>query len=183
MNEKNFSGRYDVRKLKKEDAGRIYELCRMNDLYYRFCPPLATMESIGDDMTALPPGKTMESKYYVGYYEEDRLIAVLDLIDGYPEKEIVFIGLFMTDISIQNRGTGTEIINELTEYLCSQGYEKMQLAWVKGNPQAERFWLKNGFYAVRETSSPAAGSVILAEKILRQGAGSALRQDTERNVL
>lgn len=117
-------------------------------------------------MLALPPGVSIQYKYYVGYFSGDRLIAVLDLIDGYPEKDVVFIGFFMCDISIQKCGIGTNIITELFDYVKNQGYKSVQLAWVKGNPQAEHFWLKNGFTVVKETSSTAADYVILAERKL-----------------
>jgi len=42
----------------------------------------------------------------------------------------------------------------------------IRLAWVKGNPQSEHFWMKNGFLPIKETSSTAAEKVILAEKKL-----------------
>lgn len=91
---------------------------------------------------------------------------MLDLIDGYPEKDVVFIGFFMCDISIQKCGIGTNIIAELLYYIKNQGFKSVQLAWAKGNPQAEHFWLKNGFSVVKETTSSAADCVILAERKL-----------------
>lgn len=166
MNEKIFSNLYRVRKLGKGDTERILALCEGNPLYYRYCPPFVTAESIEEDMTALPPGMSPESKFYAGYFEGDRLIAVLDLIDGYPEKDTVFLGFFMCGASVQKHGVGTQIIGELTGYLKASGFARIRLAWVKGNPQAEHFWLKNGFAPVRETESTDGHRVILAEKIL-----------------
>ena len=166
MNERFFSKRYTVRKLRKKDVKQIYELCKENSLYYQYCPPFVTYESIKEDMAALPPNVTKESKYFVGYYDGDRLLAVLDLIDGYPEKNTIFIGFFMCDASIQKCGFGTELINELVEYIRTLEYKAVQLAWVKGNPQSEHFWIKNGFVAIKETSSSAADNVILAERKL-----------------
>ena len=90
----------------------------------------------------------------------------MDLIDGYPENDIAYIGFFMTDILRQNEGVGTAIIEELCGYLAEQGYRSVRLAWVKGNPQSEHFWMKNGFIRLRETTSNAADEVILAERIL-----------------
>ena len=78
-------------------------LCRQNDLYYQYCPPFVTEDSIRKDMAALPPGKTANDKYYVGYFDEHRLVAVMGFIMGYPDKGTSFIGFFMTDASIQNR--------------------------------------------------------------------------------
>ena len=30
------------------------------------------------------------------------------------------------------------------------GFRTIRLAWVKGNPQAEHFWIKNGFESLKE---------------------------------
>ncbi len=152
-----FSDQYKVRKLTRQDIDEINQLMSKNSLYYEYCPPLVTRESIREDMG---------DKYYVGFYQDKKLAAVMDLIDGYPEKEIAYIGFFMVDTTLQNRGTGTAIIDCLCGYLSEQGYSSARLAWVKGNPQAEHFWLKNKFVQLRETTSNAADEVILAEKIL-----------------
>ncbi len=161
-----FSDQYKVRKLTRQDIDEIYQLMSKNSLYYEYCPPFVTRESIREDMEILPPGKDRGDKYYVGFYQDKKLAAVMDLIDGYPEKEIAYIGFFMVDTTLQNRGTGTAIIDCLCGYLSEQGYSSARLAWVKGNPQAEHFWLKNKFVQLRETTSNAADEVILAERIL-----------------
>ncbi len=43
-------------------------------------------------MCALPLCKSMDDKYYIGYFENGCLIAVMDLIDGYPNAGTAFIG-------------------------------------------------------------------------------------------
>lgn len=160
------SDEYKVRKLIVEDVEDIYNLSIVNSLYYQYCPPLVSRESILKDMKALPPDINITDKYYVGFYCSEKLIAVMDLISGYPNKDVAFIGFFMTDISIQKTGIGTKIINHICKYFKIVGFKHIQLAWVKGNPQAEYFWLKNGFVKVKETSSTVAESVILAQKVL-----------------
>jgi len=161
-----FSRDYVVRKLTEDDIESVYELCQQNTIYYEYCPPFITREGVRADMEGLPPGKSMEDKYYVGYYKEERLIAVLDLIDGYPKEEIAFIGFFMTDVLVQKKGVGTTIISALCDYLKTIDFKAVQLAWVKGNSQAEGFWLKNQFQIVRESSSNVAQAVIVGERKL-----------------
>ena len=141
----DISKKYQVRLLEEKDISIVYSLCRKNKLYYDFCPPFVTPESIKADMTALPPRKRREDKFYLGYFDNDNLIAVMDLILGYPDEDIAYIGFFMTDVSLQGKGVGSAIISEMSQFICSQGYSDIQLGWVKGNPQAEHFWLKNGF--------------------------------------
>ena len=72
----------------------------------------------------------MEDKYFVGFFEKGRMVAIMDLIDGYPEEKILFIGLFMTDGGVQNKGVGSAIISELTDYLKSINYIAIRLACI-----------------------------------------------------
>ena len=163
------SARYTVRRLTKNDIDKIYKLCIGNPLYYEYCPPEVTKESIQKDMVALPPGISLSEKYYLGFFDKKNLIAVMDFIDGYPEKDVVYIGFFMTDVSVQKRGVGTDVIQHVCEAWKKMGFRAVQLAWVKGNPQAEHFWRKNGFQGKKETSSIVADCeicVISAEKML-----------------
>jgi Acetyltransferase (GNAT) family. len=72
----------------------------------------------------------------------------------------------MTDRAIQKKGIGTEIISELCDALKTEGFVSVRLAWVKGNPQAEHFWLKNRFVILEETAGNVSDSVIPAERFL-----------------
>lgn len=145
------SKKYIVKKLKDEDISSIFSLCKKNKTYYKYCPPMVSEQSIKEDMLALPKHKTLDDKYFVGFYDEDKLIAIMDLIKNYPNDGTCFIGLFMLDINKQNKGTGSLIINEVKEYLKSLGYESIRLAWILDNKQAEHFWKKNGFVEIKET--------------------------------
>lgn len=166
MNFELLSNEYIIKKLNKSDANDIYELCLGNALYYEYCPPKPTRDNILSDMFELPPNTKMTDKYYIGFYHNQNLIAVMDLIDGYPSKDIAFIGFFMTSSSIQKKGVGSKIISDACNYLKETGFSAVRLAWVKGNPQAEHFWTKNQFVGIKETSSTAADVVILAERKL-----------------
>ncbi len=167
MNPQILSSKYHVRRLEERDIPDIYALCIKNPLYYEYCPPVVTPEGIKSDMEELPPNTAPSQKYYLGFYEQQKLIAVLDLIDGYPTKENAFIGFFMIDTSIQKQGIGSQMIEEVCDVLTKEGFGSIRLAWVKGNPQAEHFWKKNGFQVLKETSSNAADSVMLAERKLK----------------
>lgn len=161
-----FSDKYTVRTLNNKNIEEIYRLLSKNVLYYEYCPPFVTRQRILDDMSAVPPEKTAQDKYYIGFFQKDKLLAVMDFIDGYPEKEMAYIGFFMTDVSIRNRGLGTEMIEYFCKYLAGSGYRSVRLAYVKGNPQAEHFWLKNDFAPIMETKSNVADKVILVERLL-----------------
>ena len=103
----------------KADIQDIYSLCSKNVLYYKYCPPFVTEQSIICDMIALPPGKEANDKYYVGYYDADKLIAVMDLIMAYPDEHTAFIGFFMMNASYQGKGEGSDIVNRVLSYISS----------------------------------------------------------------
>lgn len=150
MDEKQLSTSYDVRRLDKSDAGAVCRLCRGNPLFYRFHPPMATRESVLEDMEALPPGKTAEDKYFVGFFAGGSLVACMDLVLGYPAESTAYIGFFMMDAAFQGRGVGSAILEEALACLKSQGFAHAQLGVDKGNPQSMAFWLKNRFAVIGE---------------------------------
>ena len=164
MNIQKLSTLYNVRILNNDDALAVYDLCKQNTAYYKHCPPFVTIESIRKDMTALPPRKSIEDKFYIGYFDNDKLIAVLDLILNFPNESTAFVGFFMLDISIQHKGIGTGIVDELCAYLHDLGYAHIRLGWVDGNQRSEHFWHKNGFIETGAVSKTEYYSIIYAQK-------------------
>ncbi len=163
------SGTCDVRMMHDEDADEILDLCLGNPQFYHYSGARAEKEQILDDLHVTPPGIGTEDKYYVGFYREGELIAVMDLIDGYPEKDIAFIGFFMMKKSSQGQGIGTQIIEEVSAYLKRNGKKAIRLGIDKGNPQSFHFWKKNGFLVTREVERN--GRVVLyAERRIGQEA-------------
>ena len=167
MDISRWSEKYQVRALTEQDVGAIYELSRKNNLYYEYCPPYVTRDSILSDLVALPPGKLPDDKYYVGFFRGETLLAQMDLIADYPERAMAYIGLFMMEASVQQAGIGTRIMEDLCRHLAEEGIRTVRLCWVKGNPQAEHFWRKNQFAPIRETQSMSGQTVVLAERRLK----------------
>lgn len=110
-----------VRRLKDEDVEAVYELCTGNPMFYDYCPPCVTHESIRGDMRILPPHTVPEDKYYIGF--------------------------FMTDKSVQGQGVGSCIISAIAGFARTCGYQWLRLCFAEGNPQSEAFWIKNQFEA------------------------------------
>lgn len=160
------SKQYDIRFLKTEDIDTILELCSQNKLFYQYHPPFATKESIMEDMQALPPGKDEKDKFYVGYFEGNDLVAVLDLILGYPDEKAAYIGFFMMNKEYQEKGIGTQIISECAEYLKGLHFEKIRLAIDRGNPQSKAFWTKNKFVKTGEEAENEFSVYVLLERSL-----------------
>lgn len=160
------SGRFAVKRLNETDADTILHLCKGNPLFYEYHPPFATRESILEDMAALPPQKTHCDKYYVGFYEADLLVAVLDLILDYPQEGTAYIGFFMVDASCQGQGLGSHIVQGIADCLKKKEFVKIRLAIDEGNPQSEAFWTKNSFKKTGERYPDDASAYLPMEREL-----------------
>ena len=57
MNISLLSNKYNVKRIETPDIEIVYELCCNNSLYYQYCPPFVSTQSIMDDMSASPPNK------------------------------------------------------------------------------------------------------------------------------
>lgn len=154
------SAKYRVKKLVEEDIPDILVLCNGNPTYYKYFKSEPTSENIKQSLTALPPNKTMEDKYFVGFYKGNKLVAVLDLIDGYPNEDTAYIGWFIMNKEFQGLGVGTAIITDIVLYLKEKNFGHVRLGYIKGNQQAQNFWLKNQFIATGKEVETGSYTII-----------------------
>ncbi len=143
---KRISSCYRIRRLTEADVDVIFALCKGNADYYEHMNSEPSPENIRRDLAALPPGKAMDDKFFIGFYAENRLIAVMDLIAGFPSADTAYIGLFMMDKDFKGAGKGSGIIEQLLFFLKKAGFHCVRLGCIRENLIARSFWLKNGFY-------------------------------------
>ena len=156
---------YDVRRMEDSDAEAILRLCQGNTQFYKYCEAEPTLEQVLNDLHITPPGTDAACKYYVGFYQDRELAAVMDLIDGYPEEDIGYIGFFMMNMKYQGKQIGTSIISETAAYLKAAGKTAIRLGIDKENPQSTHFWKKNGFHIIREVDRNG-WTILVAERTL-----------------
>ena len=159
------SDSYMIRRLTDVDVPMLYAWMLRNDQYFRYCGGSTTPERVRQDLTLCPPGTTPAQKHYVGFFDAGTLVAVMDLIDGYPNADTAFIGFFMMNRELQGQGTGTAIVRDVLAALRALGYTAVRLGIDKENPQSNHFWRKNGFTVLREVAQER-GIVLLAERCL-----------------
>ena len=166
MNFENIFTPYKARKLTEADVPGILDLYLENTEYFKHCPPSPSCETVKEDLTALPPGKEAADKYFIGILDGNFLVAVVDLIDRYPDNRTAFIGLLMVSKSCQRKGIGTYIVRVLSQTLGAEGYMRIRLGYIKTNLSARSFWLKQGFQPTGAESAREHYTVIEAEKRL-----------------
>ena len=150
----SLSTQYSVKRIHEEDISAVYRLAKSNSKYYGYMHTVPTRESLTEVITALPDGTSPGSKYFVGFRnDDDVLVAVMDLITGYPEADDAFIGWFMVDGEMQGRGIGSDIFADVRAAMKAADYDYMALSVVKENEEAVRFWKGQGFSIRKESVS------------------------------
>ena len=156
---------YAVRRMTDADTDALFDFCKAHTAFYRYCNAQPSRERVLEDLHIAPPGIGPQDKYYVGFFRGDTLVAVLDLIDGYPRPDVGYIGFVMVNAALEGNGVGTAIIRDVCAYLRATGKTAVRLAIAEDNPQANHFWKKNGFVVVDK--APMDGwTALVAEKKL-----------------
>ena len=161
------STKYKVKELKASDAPAVLKLECTTPLYFEHCPPTPSIQSVLDDMKALSPKRSLEDRYYIGFFEEKELIAIMDLILYYPNEDTAFIGLFMVLSDKQGTGVGTETIDECFSELREISFSAIRLGYMKENSQSATFWNKNNFVPKGIESDNGQGTIVIMERQLK----------------
>ena len=100
-----------------------------------------------------PEGLAEEAKVVLGAFDDGELVAVVDLLRGFPNERTAFIGLLEVHAAYQGRGHGSTTYALVQQYVETTWPEvrTMRLAVVDTNAQvATGFWQRQGFEATGE---------------------------------
>ena len=136
---------YEIKKITEKEIDDVLALCKPNVEYYNATHAVADYDDVRKSMTMLPRNTQLNQRYFVGLYKDSKLVAILDIIDGYPRPKMAFIGLFMLDVEYQGKGIGKSIIKELLTLLNEENYQECRLGVVQGVKRSYAFWTSLGF--------------------------------------
>jgi RimJ/RimL family protein N-acetyltransferase len=99
-----------------------------------------------------PESVPESDKVVLGIFDDAELVAVVDLLHGYPEPSFVFIGLLLVHGSRQGSGVGAAAMAAVERY-AGQWPEvrRFRLAVVDTNAAVLGFWRRMGFEPTGET--------------------------------
>lgn len=106
---------------------------------------LPTLDAARTALSELPPGKAPRDKLFGGYWKDNEIIGCADLIRGYPETHVAFLGLLLFSESNQGIGFGPIALRQLFDQARSWGCSELRLAVIDKNKRALGFWLSQGF--------------------------------------
>ena len=162
----SFSSEYTVKRIDESDISKVYKLCKSNKRYYRYLGHIPTRESLTEIISQTPENSPIEDKYFVGFFDQDQLIAIMDLITGYPQNDDAFIGWFMVQGDKQGQGIGSQILADVRASLKAMKYDSISLGLVEENKEAIQFWTNQGFKPTTQKIQHKHYTVVTYEKAI-----------------
>ncbi len=88
--------------------------------------------------------------YCIGFSSNDEAIALLSILEGYPEADTIYIGLFLMNEKFKRKSIGTKIISALIDESFYAQYHSIKLSVQDNNISGCSFWRKLGFKTTKK---------------------------------
>ncbi len=111
----------------------------------------AQLEKSVNDTELVPPGLSPDKKIFAAFSKNGKPVAILDLLEGFPDETCCWIGLLLVHRDLHGKGIGRELTSAVEKTAVSKGYNSIMLGVVTQNIKALRFWSSLGFEKIRES--------------------------------
>jgi RimJ/RimL family protein N-acetyltransferase len=136
----------------REEIAQMQALLEAAPAYHqRVLGRFAGQAEAQSNFTILPPGKTYEDRFVIGFYRDSELIGCASLFRGYPNNKTAHLGLLLFSENHQRSGNG-RVAYELIENFVREwkSVETIRLSVVLTNDTVIPFWKKQGFIETGE---------------------------------
>jgi GNAT superfamily N-acetyltransferase len=128
---------------------------------------LPTPNAAIEVLDALPPGKGHSDKFVYEIAHDSEAVGCLEMVRGYPEADIAFIGLLLFQEGAQRRGFGPQVLRLAEGIGTGWQCRALRIAVIDTNPRAFNFWKREGFVELlRKPAMDFAGQAIVMERAL-----------------
>lgn len=141
---KNKDNEYLIKEIAHHHSTQImalYEQCEDYFLLHEGDLP----ENCDEFFNDLPPGKTKKDHHAIGVFHHHQLIAVVNLVEDFPEDREWIIGLMLLAPEYRKKGLGRKIHNILCQYAEFNDAKKMRIGVLKDNTLGYNFWAAIGY--------------------------------------
>ena len=151
---------YEIKQITKHNFKEIFEVYEANqDFFVLTQGKEATIESSIGDIIAMPPNCDISQKIFVSMWEDGKVIAVLDLIERFPNEDFIWIGLLLVHSDYHGQKLGSGILEGVLAAAKARGYKAIQIGVIESNIKAISFWKRHGFEILRNS-----GDIVVMER-------------------
>ncbi len=144
--------------ISEENIQDVYRLLKDNkDFFSSIQKHEVTLAECVNDISSIPPNKSLNDKYYIAVYDKENCVAVIDFINSYPTEKIGYLGFFVVAYNLQGKGVGKKLITSVFKAAKELGLEKIELGCYESNVQGIKFWKKIGFVEIGRSETITDG--------------------------
>ncbi len=134
-----------LRKICSQDQAIVQAILDAAPSYYMKIDGVPNAGSAKNVFEDLPPHCTADSKHVLLIENESIPVGVVEIIIGYPNSKVAWIGLLVIDEKFQGMGLGKASYDLTEEYLHQFAVDSIQLGVNDTNGVGMAFWPKMGF--------------------------------------
>jgi GNAT superfamily N-acetyltransferase len=162
-------GEYPIRLMSSEDEAQLQALFELDPDYFKLvegAPPGPTAAK--DHFGGLPDGKEYCDKFDYGVFDSNgALIAVIELVRGYPNDEIWFLGLLFVAPASRSKGLGSRLLEAICAHVGQRAGLAIRLCMVR-NGRARALYDRAGFRFICEHERACANGFTVKLDILER---------------
>lgn len=122
-----FSAPYFVHELTEKDLPQMLVLEKSQADYLNLQGKSnLTVDEIKSDLTSVPLSVNQNQKWTLGFFKDEKLVAIIDFLTDYPQVQTVWIGLFLVSKADEGKGIATHLSKALFKSLKSEQFTNVQ---------------------------------------------------------
>jgi ribosomal protein S18 acetylase RimI-like enzyme len=135
-----------AKKLARSDESAITTFCQQCGAFFSLVAGEArAADTALQLLEARPRSVDVTRKHVIGFERGGALIAIVDLLEDYPDEANWYVGLLLLSPDERGRGLGTAIWTAIETWIRGEGGSHARLIVQEQNPDAARFWRTVGF--------------------------------------
>lgn len=148
-------------RLLPEDAPRLQALyTRCIGYFLRADGEAARDTAAAEAFVDVPEGHSPEQLALYGVFAPTgELVAEMEVLEGYPDASVWWVGLMLVDPAARRQGIGRRMVEWLIARAGEQRIAEVHLGVLDSNLEARRFWENAGFSWLRSTEPRRYGKL------------------------
>lgn len=151
-----------------EDVSQLQSVLEAAPGYFqRLQGAPASPEQASSELKAVPEGFCRQGKWFYLILVRGTPIGCLDLLNGYPQESVAYIGLLLLVESHQGYGIGRRATDFATTVAREWGCSVLRLGVLEDDSRALSFWLGQGFVKLyTKRSNQSSDRVLVLERAI-----------------
>lgn len=104
------------------------------------------------------------------FHEEERIVAIADLLKKHPIDGSLWLGLFVVEESLHGTGLAQTLYEQLEDQYMRPYQTEFRLGVLPHNERAHRFWARNGYVYEKDSVTNKGTRVhVLKKRLIHPG--------------